>query len=217
MNERTRDRWIVTGLMALAVIPTLGGLARLSLLTRGHAPTAHDARLAAQPIAMTLHIAGATLFTLLGSLQFSRSFGRAHRELHRALGWVLAPAGVLGALAGVWLTLALAPSRESSPALVPLRVLVGSAMAASVAFSVYAAIRGDLRAHRRWITRGYALGAASGTQALILLPLALLHLGHSPRVHACALAAGWALNALIAERVLRRRDRERAPSIAMSA
>lgn len=217
MNERTRDRWIVTGLMALALIPTLGGAMRLSLLARGRAPTTHDAHLAAHATAMTLHIAGATLFTLLGSLQFSRSWSGAHRRLHRALGWVLAPAGALGAIAGVWLALALPPSADSSPALVPLRVLVGSATAASVLYSVYAAIRGDLRAHRRWIIRGYALCAAAGTQAFLLLPLALLRLGNSPRINACAMAAGWGLNLLIAERVLRRRDAERAQSIAMSA
>lgn len=203
--------------MALAVIPLLGGIARLSLLAKGHTPTADDARLAAHPIAMTLHIVGSTLFTMLGSLQFSSPMSDAQRRVHRALGWVLAPAGVLGGLAGAWLAIALAPARDSGPALVALRVLVGSAMAASVAYSVAAAIRGDLRAHRRWITRGYALGAAAGTQALLLLPLALLRADGAPHTRAWLLFAGWLVNIVLAERALRRRDAERAQSIAMSA
>lgn len=217
MKERGRDRWVVASLLLLAVIPTLGGIARMSVLARANNVTADDLRLAAHPFALALHIVGATLFTVLGALQFSRSFARARGRWHRAIGWVIAPLGACSALAGVWLALTVAPQPDGSATLTALRVLAGSAMTAAIALGVHHAIRGDLAAHRRWMTRAYAIGAAAGTQAFTLALLSLAQpLDARARV-AIAMTLGWLVNILVAEASLRRSLTERAQRAAMTA
>jgi uncharacterized membrane protein len=191
-------------LVALSLIPLVSGVYRLSLLARGHTPTPDDVRIAAHPVAMALHVVGATLFCVLGALQFWPRVLRARPWLHRALGWWLAPLGALGALSGVWMALHNAPPPDSSAAVVVMRVAAGGAMALCLALGVRAAVRRELGAHRAWMVRAYALGSAAGTQSLVFVPLTLLLGQHARGSFALGLAAGWALNVAVAEAALRR-------------
>lgn len=203
--RRDEARWTATVLLlVLALIPTLSGAHRVWLLAHGSAPTAEDARIAARPVPMLLHAIGATLFNALGALQFAPSFTSRHRRAHRAIGWLMAPMGVVGALSGVWMALFHQPPPNSNALTSAIRVVVGTAMAAFIVRSVLDAKRGSIRAHRAWMTRAYAIGCAAGTQALLLGPLLALSPRHSPYAHTAGLALGWLVNIVVAERLLAR-------------
>jgi NADPH:quinone reductase-like Zn-dependent oxidoreductase/uncharacterized membrane protein len=190
-------------------VPTLAGALRLLGLARGVATLPGHERLAAHPLPLTLHILGATGFAVLGALQFSPGLRRRSPAWHRAAGRALAPLGVVGALSGMWLTLRLPPAEYAGPALAALRLVAGSAMAAFLVTGLLALRRRDFAAHGAWMTRAYALGTAAGTQVFTLLP-SMVEAWRSEASHALMMGAGWALNAAVAEWVLRRRGTARA-------
>jgi uncharacterized membrane protein len=203
-----RGRWTVTiALLLLALIPTIAGVYRLAMLSTGATPTADDVRIAQAPVPMTLHVVGATLFTVIGALQFSPALTRDRTKLHRALGWALSAFGVLGALSGVWLALFLPRPVDSNAITSALRVIVGAAMTVFIVNAARAATRGSIREHRAWIIRAYAIASASGTQAFVLAPITLLANIRNTTTHTVGLALGWAINLLVGEWIIRRRAR----------
>ncbi|MFO0628862.1 MAG: DUF2306 domain-containing protein [Polyangiales bacterium] len=200
-----REGRVTLGLLALSTIPTLAGIDRLSLLARGLTPQPDDVRIATHPTALAVHVVCATLYCVLGALQFWPALLRRRPWLHRALGWWLAPLGVAGTLAGMWLAVRTPPQPGGSAALTAMRLIVGGGMLASLAGGVIAATRRAWGAHRAWMVRAYALGSAAGTQALVLAPLVLL--GAPLRLRTTlGMAAGWLIHAVTAEVLLRRRE-----------
>ena len=66
--------WLVpSGLVALSLVPVAAGSARLAQLAGGAPATAANERFVSTPLPVVLHIVGATVFCLLGALQFSSS------------------------------------------------------------------------------------------------------------------------------------------------
>ena len=63
------------------------------------------------------------------------------------------------------MTLFYAGSTGHGDLLCAFRLLVGSAMAASIVLGLAAIRRRDIAAHRAWMTRAYALALGAGTQA----------------------------------------------------
>jgi len=202
----SRADWLIpAGLIALATVPTLGGAVRLIGLARNDVTLADHARFASAPVAATLHIVGATLFAFLGALQFAPRLRRRYPRFHRAAGWALAPLGVVGALAGMWMTLSLPPAADDGPALTAMRLVAGAAWAAFIALGVLAIGRRDFAAHGAWMTRAYGLGISAGTQAFTLVPSMLSESFQNEAGRAVMMGAGWVINALVAEWVIRRR------------
>lgn len=191
--------FVPAALIALAAFPSLVGVLRVIGLSLGKELVPGQARFAASPVPIVLHIVGATTFCILGALQFSPA-----RRLHRRIGWLVAPAGVVAALAGMWMTAFYPPGESDGPFLRAVRFVAGGAMVVSLVIAVVAIVRRDFRAHGRWMTRGYALGIAAGTQTLLLLPPALLGFVQSEGSYAFLMAAGWIINLALAERVIRR-------------
>jgi uncharacterized membrane protein len=205
-RPRERGGWTTTfALLLLALIPTLGSAQRLALLSEGATPTVDDARIAQAPVPMALHVVGATLFTVIGALQFPPALTRDRTRLHRALGWALGAFGILGALSGVWLALFLPRPADGNAINSTLRVIVGSAMTIFIVNATRAATQGSIREHRAWIIRAYAVASAAGTQAFVLAPLTLLSGVRPATVHTVALALGWAINVLVGDWIIRRR------------
>lgn len=195
------DRWIVAGLLALAAVPTLAGVARLVGLATGG--LADNERFAADPVPAILHIVGATTFCLVGALQFSSALRR--RPWHRAAGRALAPLGLVGALSGIWMTITYPPVDQDGPALYVLRLVVGAAMAGFIVLGVAAIRRRDFAAHGVWMTRAYALGLAAGTQALTHVPYFLVDALRNETGRVLAMSAGWVINLAVAEWAIARR------------
>ena len=76
-------------------------------------------------------------------------------------------------------------------------------MPAGLGLGVAAIRRGDVAAHRAWMTRTYAIALAAGTQAFTEgIGGALL--GHSPLALDASRGAAWVLNLAVAEWVIRR-------------
>jgi hypothetical protein len=57
------------------------------------------------------------------------------------------------------------------------------------------------------MTRAYAIGLGAGTQVLTFVPYTLAFGAPGPVLHTVLMAAGWGINLLVAEIVIRRRAR----------
>jgi hypothetical protein len=77
-------------------------------------------------------------------------------------------------------------------------------MAAGLVVAVVAIRRGDVPAHRAWMMRSYAIGMGAGTQVLTFLPWTIAFGAPSVGVHAVLMGAGWVINLVVAEIVIRR-------------
>ncbi|WP_426323012.1 DUF2306 domain-containing protein [Microbacterium sp. E-13] len=206
-TERRRPEWLApAGLIALSIVPIAAGSARLTQLTTGAAITPENARFFDSPVPVIAHIIGSSVFLLLGALQFAPSLRR--RRWHRIAGRVVAPAGLVSALSALWMTVFYdIPSAATGPGLPGVRIVLGTAMAAALVAAFAAIQRGDVRAHAAWMTRAYAIGLGAGTQVLVFLPFTLLLGAPAPLTHTLLMTAGWLINLVIAEIVIRRRSR----------
>lgn len=204
--KSTRSDWLVpAGLIALGLVPAIAGIARLTELGTGAVITPENARFFASPLPVVIHVPVVILYSLLGALQFSAGFRRRHRAWHRAAGKVLAPAGLLAALSGLWMAHFYPWPPSDGVALYVERLVVGTAMIAAIVLALLAVRRRDFTSHGAWMTRAYAIGLGAGTQVLTHLPWFILadgKPGELPR--AVMMGAGWAINIVVAELVIRR-------------
>ncbi|MEV4626790.1 DUF2306 domain-containing protein [Micromonospora sp. NPDC049523] len=200
----TIRQWrLPAALILLGLIPIIAGAARLTELGTGPEVTPANARFVADPLPVVLHIVGAVVYTILGAFQFVPSLRR--RRWHRIAGRVLVPCGLAVALSGVWMAFAYDLPAHDNDVLAGMRLVFGSAMAASILLGLAAALRRDFTRHRAWMVRGYAIGIGAGTQAFTHAPY-LLATGEQPdgNVRASLVLAGWLINLAVAEWYLRR-------------
>ncbi|MFI2487605.1 DUF2306 domain-containing protein [Promicromonospora kroppenstedtii] len=203
-RRRARHTWLVpTGLLLLALIPALGGSARLAELASDPVLTEENARFVSQPLPVVLHVVCVTVYSLLGAFQFVPSLRR--RRWHRWAGRVLAPAGVGVALTGLWMTAFYDLPVKDTAVVNGMRYLVGTTMLLAIVLGVRAALRRDLATHSAWMTRAYALAMGAGTQGLLLGPLVLVTGSLDPVTNSIGLTAGWVVNIAVAEWVIHRR------------
>lgn len=191
--------------MALLVFTAVPVTASAVLLVQLTAGTQVPTRFLTAPVPMAAHIAGGIGFCVLGAFQFVPALRR--RAWHRVAGRVAVLCGLFVGVAGLWLTLFLPRVPGDGDLLAAFRLVFGTGMVASLVLGLVAIRRRDVVTHRAWMTRGYALGAAVGTQAV------LLGLGNAiagpPDVTTKALLMGaaWTLNLVVAEWVIRRSHR----------
>lgn len=192
----------ITGLLLLSALPVIGGVVSL-----GNASAEPDARSVASSVAMVAHIVAMSVFCLLGAFQFSPALRTRHRW-HRTAGRVLIPAGFVAGLSAAWLALFFGGPPEERP-LAIVRLVFTVAMIVFLALAVIAIARRNFVGHGAWMTRAYALAVTGSTQALIMivwsLPFGEIDLAGETRV----VAAGFVLNSVVAEVVIRRRSRRR--------
>jgi uncharacterized membrane protein len=202
-----RSEWLVPAtLILLSLVPAVAGTARLAELARGADVTAANARFFAQPLPVVLHILAVIPYSIVGAFQFSAAFRRRRRNWHRAAGRVLAVFGLVAALTGLWMA-HFYPWPEGDGQVVYLeRLVFGSAMVVSIVLALAAVRRRDFASHGAWMTRAYAIGLGAGTQVLTHLPWFILvdgKPGESGR--AVMMGAGWVINVIVAEWIIRRR------------
>ena len=199
-------KWLVPALLLLSALPLAAGAVRLVELGSGAAITPANARFFAAPVPVVLHIVGAAFYALLGAFQFATGFRRRWPGWHRVAGRLLVPCGLAVGLSGVWMTLFYAHPVGDGALLSSLRLLFGSAMIVSIILGVTAIRGGDVRQHRAWMLRGYAIGLGAGTQALTLGFGAALLGPPSVRGRALLMGAGWVINLAVAEWLIRKRS-----------
>ena len=158
-----RHAWrIPAGLVLLSLVPVLAGGMRLAELSSDPEVTAANERFVTMPLPVVLHIVGATVFCLLGAFQFHPGLRRRRPRWHRVAGRVVAPAGVVAALAGLWMAVFTDLPAGDGPLLEVFRLVFGTGMVAALVLGVVAIRRGDVVTHSAWVTRGYAIGQGAG-------------------------------------------------------
>ena len=213
------SEWIViVALLLLRFIPVASGMFRLNQLTSGVAITPANARFFTSPLPVIVHIVGSSLFAILGAFQFSTSFRRRWPRWHRVAGRLLVLAGLLVGLSGMWMALFYYPRPVGDgDFLVALRLLFGSAMIGSIVRSFVAIRRRDVRGHRAWMMRGYAIGLGAGTQTLTLMIGEMIAGKPDELSRALLMGLAWVINLAVAEWIIRRRPARPARKAAASA
>lgn len=203
MTAPVKRQWPVpAGLILLAAVPVIAGAARVTELSAGAQITEANARFFASPVPVVAHIVGATVFCVLGALQFVPGLRR--RAWHRRMGRLVAPAGLVAALSALWMT-AFYPKPPNDEILTAFRYLFGSAMVACIVLGLLAVRRRDFGRHRAWMMRGYAIGMGAGTQVLTLGPwMAVTDEPYGP-IRALLHVVAWVGNLAIAEWIIRRK------------
>lgn len=199
--------WHPLPLMALVLVPAAAGTLRVVEVTGGPAVVPTNPRVVGSAVPLVVHIVSGVGFGLLGAIQLPRGVRRRWPRWHRVVGRALVGAGLAAATSAVWLTAVSAAAGATHPLLVVLRVTAGSAMGASLTLGLGAVRRRDIRAHRAWMLRAYALGLGAGTQT-ITIGVGQAVLGPGDLAEAWMHGLGWALNLLVAEvAILRGRHR----------
>jgi uncharacterized membrane protein len=167
--------------------------------------TAENARFFAAPLPVAIHIPAVIVYSILGAFQFSPGLRRRHRGWHRTAGRILVPCGVLVALTGLWMAHFYPWPAGDGQVVYMERLLAGSAMLAFIVLGVNAIRRREFASHGDWMTRAYAIALGAGTQVLTHIPWFVLvggKPGELPR--AMMMGAGWAINIVVAEWIIRR-------------
>jgi multisubunit Na+/H+ antiporter MnhB subunit len=201
------DWFIPTGLITFSLIPVLASAVRPWEIVSNAQITTENARFLEMPLPILLHIIGFVPFCILGAFQFSPGLRRRKPGMHRATGWLIIPCGLLGALAGLWMTL-FYPSadvgmlRFDGPYLYATRLLAGAAMALFLILGLAAILRRDIPNHEAWMMRSYALALGAGTQVFTHIPWLLFPSIHGELARTLCMAAGWVINLMVVETLL---------------
>lgn len=205
MTHTTRSEWRSSAaLIALSLVPAAAGIVRLAELAQGAEITAANARFFAAPVPVLLHVPSVIVYSLLGALQFVPTFRQHHRTWHRAAGRVLVVCGFIAALTGLWMTLVYPWPVGDGVALYIERLTFGSAMLLSLVMAVDAIRRRQFAEHGEWMIRAYAIGMGAGTQVLTHLPYYTLVGKPDESSRAVLMGAGWVINIVLAEWIIRR-------------
>ena len=202
--ERTSAWSVPVMLILLSLVPAAAGTRRIMELVGGAPTTAANARFVAAPVPVVLHVIAAIPYTILGAFQVSPALRRRRREWHRAAGRILVVFGLVVALTGLWMAQFYAWPEGDGELLYLLRLVFGSAMAISFVRAVDAIRRRDFVSHGAWMIRGYAIGMGAGTQVLTHVPWFILVGQPGELTRAALMGAGWVINLVVAEWIIRR-------------
>jgi integral membrane sensor domain MASE1 len=124
---------------------------------------------------------------------------------HRVAGRLAVACGLAAGLSGLWMTRFYPRVEGDSALLDAFRYLSGSAMIGCLVLGVVAVRRRDMQGHAAWMTRGYAIGMGAGTQFLVHVPWLIVFGKPGVLARALLMGAGWAINVVVAEAIVRRR------------
>ena len=205
-----RSDLLVPGLLILlSLVPAIAGTARLAQLAGGAQVTTANARFFAHPIPVVLHILSVIPYSMVGAFQFSAGFRRRNRPWHRAAGKLLALCGLVAALSGLWMAHFYPWPAGDGVGVYVERLVFGTGMLLSIVLGVDAIRRRDFVSHGAWMTRAYAIGLGAGTQTLTHLPWFILVGRPGESARTVLMGAGWVINVIVAEWIIRRHVRQR--------
>ena len=205
--SHTRADWLIpAGLILLSVLPLVGGTLRIIDLAVGE-PAPGSARFFASPVPIVLHVISSVTYFVLGAFQFSPSLRRLKPVWHRRAGYVLIPSGLVSALSGAWMAYFYPPLLGTGTAAAIIRIVVAVGIAGFICAGFLAIRERKIAAHRAWMMRAYALAIAAGTQPITLAPLIVFPQLYGEVGYTLGLTAGWVLNLLVAEWLIRRAER----------
>jgi uncharacterized membrane protein len=198
------DWVIVLSLLLLSLVPSIGGVVRLSSLASG-AVNPDNARFFAAPLPVIVHVVSVTLYCILGAWQFAPNFRKRHLQLHRTMGRILLVAGLLSGLSGLWMTVLypLFPNLQGI-ILYTARMVVGVAMVVALVLAWKTIVNGNVSAHKAWMIRAYAYGQGAGTQVLVFIPWGMAFGTPDSLTRDVLMTLAWVINAVFAEWLIRR-------------
>jgi uncharacterized membrane protein len=180
-------------------------LLRLLELAGGPVLLPRNPRIDASPAPVVVHVVAVAVFALLGAFQFSSRLRRHRPGWHRRAGRLLVATCLLVAGSGLWMTLFYARAPGGTP-LWTVRLLVASALAASIVAAFTAIRHRDISTHRAWMIRAFALATGAGTQVFTQgIGDAVFGVGDLSR--GLSVTSGWIINLAIAEWIIRRPSR----------
>lgn len=207
MHFIRRREWAFLALVFLySLIPAVGGLFRIPELLGMPAIVPPNPRAVVDPVPITLHILSSSVFCLAGAVQFLPSLRRCRPALHRTLGRIVAAAGCVSALTGLWMTLLYPfPEALQGPLLYWARVTLSLAMIAFIAWAIVAIRSRNLAAHGAAMLRAYAIAQGASTQTVLFL-ITMIFVGTEPLGVArdLMMVAAWAINIGVAEALIHR-------------
>ncbi len=164
-----KSEWAVLGLISVySFIPVIGGLIRVLELAGGPQIAPENPRALLAPLPITLHILSSILFCVLGAFQFLPSLRRQRRAAHGAIGQVVALAGCVSALTGLWMThFYVFPDALQGVSLYWVRMVLGTAMIGLIIWAVIAIRSRNVFQHSASMVRAYAIGQGASTQAVV--------------------------------------------------
>ncbi|MFC7402623.1 DUF2306 domain-containing protein [Citricoccus sp. GCM10030269] len=212
-KRRNREWMIAAGLILLAVIPSVAGVFRISEIATGAPETPANSRFLQLPLPVVVHIIAALIYSIVGAFQFLPTLRRRRTSWHVLAGqYLVLPSGVLVGVTGLWMTAAYQTPLVDGPALAASRYVVGLAMLAFLALAVVAVTQHRYRAHGEWMIRAYALALGAGTQVLTSAPFLIIFGAPDELGRLLQMDAGWLLNVVAAELIIRARRQSRTPA-----
>ncbi|MDJ0630676.1 MAG: DUF2306 domain-containing protein [Rhodobacter sp.] len=206
MSSVGKREWVFLAIILIySFVPTFGGLFRVLELLGGPAIAPENPRASGSPLPIAVHILTSFLFCLVGALQFLPSIRRYHSGLHRLLGRVVAVAGCLSALTGLWMTHFYAfPQSLQGALLYWARIALSLSMFGFIAWAVVAIRSRNLAAHSAAMIRAYAIGQGASTQAMLGIGGMVVFGAElmGPQRDAMMVMA-WGINLLVAEFFIR--------------
>jgi uncharacterized membrane protein YozB (DUF420 family) len=207
MTNLTRGEWaFLAFILVFSFIPAGLGLLRIPELLGGPNLVQVNPRAILDPVPIALHILGSSVFCLAGALQFLPSLRRLRPGAHRTLGRIVAAAGCVSALSGVWMTVFYSfPEALQGRLLFGARIAMGLAMVGLILRAVLAIRRRNLPGHRAAMLRAYAIGQGASTQTALFI-ITMTFAGTEPLGFArdVLMVVAWALNLAVAEMIIRR-------------
>lgn len=159
-----------------------------------------EARYVDNPITAYLHIVLGVAYLVGAPLQLSRRFRENHLRLHRRMGPFVLGAGLIS---GIFALLFGVPHAFGGAGQAAATVVFGVWFLAAL-FLAFAAIRrGDVRMHRQWMIRAFAIGVGVGSIRIWVGLIEATEIMTSPASFVPAFWIGLGTHALMAELWLR--------------
>jgi uncharacterized membrane protein len=198
----TRPIALVLLLAFCTFIPVMMAAVRVVQIPLGTLPE-DTLRLASVPASFFLHSLAGVLFGVLGPLQFARALRLRFGMLHHLAGRVFVLAGAGLALSG--LAMLLKVESITTGLLDAARGVFGLALISALGLGIVAARAHDMRRHRAWMIRAYAIGMGTGIVSLVMFPIYLIT-GEPPTglTSDIVVVGTWLLNIALGEWVVRR-------------
>ena len=206
--------WVPPVLWLLGSLAILSAVYRIFITTdaliTGVMPTdPDDLHYVKHALLISLHIVPGLLFLLLGPLQFISSLRARWPTLHRWSGRVFIVSGLITAITAIVINMAFPPVGGLFKSLAVY--IFSLALIISLIIALRAILRRDIKHHRAWMIRAFAIGLSISTMRIFFIPAYMLFGIPSNFTIALGMWIGFIVNIIVAEIILwRERIRLRA-------
>jgi uncharacterized membrane protein YozB (DUF420 family) len=163
-------------------------------------PGSFEARYARYPWLAYAHIVPGVVYLGLAPIQLWRGFRDRHLHWHRRIGRVALTAGLLSGILGIVFGAFLS---FGGPLQASASVVFGAWFVACLVIAYRAIRRRDVRRHRRWMIRAFAVGLGVGTIRILFLLFEGFELLETRDAFGVAFWLAWTLHVAAAELWLR--------------